>query len=82
MRIGIVGLGRMGGNIAVRLTRHGHEVVVHDHDPAVAAKTVARAEARPAGAATHVGVSMHWEVKGSMSQLTSGSPSWSRAARR
>ncbi|MGE4522456.1 MAG: phosphogluconate dehydrogenase (NAD(+)-dependent, decarboxylating) [Acetobacter sp.] len=45
MRIGIVGLGRMGGNIAVRLTRHGHEVVVHDRDTATVEKTVARAEA-------------------------------------
>ena len=27
MQIGIVGLGRMGGNIARRLIKHGHEVV-------------------------------------------------------
>jgi len=32
MRIGIVGLGRMGGNIARRLMRHGHETVVYDRD--------------------------------------------------
>jgi 6-phosphogluconate dehydrogenase len=38
MRIGIVGLGRMGGNIARRLMRNGHEAVVHDREPkAVAA---------------------------------------------
>lgn len=30
MQIGIVGLGRMGGNMARRLMRGGHEVVVHD----------------------------------------------------
>ena len=37
MRIGIVGLGRMGGNIARRLMRHGHEAVVWDRNaPAVA----------------------------------------------
>ncbi|SON58362.1 6-phosphogluconate dehydrogenase, NAD(+)-dependent, decarboxylating [Hartmannibacter diazotrophicus] len=30
MKLGIVGLGRMGGNIARRLMRGGHEVVVHD----------------------------------------------------
>ncbi|QDH17307.1 phosphogluconate dehydrogenase (NAD(+)-dependent, decarboxylating) [Swingsia samuiensis] len=44
MRIGIIGLGRMGGNIAVRLTRHGHDVVVYDRTPAVTAATVERAE--------------------------------------
>ncbi len=44
MQIGIVGLGRMGGNIAVRLTRHGHDVVVYDRDPSAVEKVVARAE--------------------------------------
>lgn len=34
MQIGIVGLGRMGGNIARRLMRGGHTCVVHDQDPA------------------------------------------------
>jgi 6-phosphogluconate dehydrogenase len=34
MEIGIVGLGRMGGNIARRLLRAGHRCVVYDHDPA------------------------------------------------
>ncbi|MFT8471496.1 phosphogluconate dehydrogenase (NAD(+)-dependent, decarboxylating) [Acetobacter persici] len=53
MQIGIVGLGRMGGNIAVRLTRHGHDVVVYDRDPAVVEKVVARAEAgRAVGASS------------------------------
>lgn len=33
MQIGIIGLGRMGANIARRLLRHGHEVAVHDRDP-------------------------------------------------
>src|SRR5579871_5936549 len=37
MQIGIIGLGRMGGNIARRLTRHGHQTVVFDQDPATAA---------------------------------------------
>jgi 6-phosphogluconate dehydrogenase (decarboxylating) len=32
MHIGIVGLGRMGANIARRLMRHGHVCVVHDRD--------------------------------------------------
>jgi 6-phosphogluconate dehydrogenase len=34
MQIGIIGLGRMGGNIARRLIRHGHEPVVFDQDRA------------------------------------------------
>jgi 6-phosphogluconate dehydrogenase len=33
MRIGVVGLGRMGANIARRLLRHGHVPVVYDRDP-------------------------------------------------
>ncbi|MDD2058832.1 decarboxylating 6-phosphogluconate dehydrogenase [Pseudomonas sp. GD03860] len=32
MQLGIVGLGRMGGNIARRLMRDGHQTVVHDRD--------------------------------------------------
>jgi 6-phosphogluconate dehydrogenase len=38
MQIGVIGLGRMGGNITRRLMQNGHEAVVYDHDPnAVAA---------------------------------------------
>ena len=33
MRIGLAGLGRMGGGIRERLRRHGHEVVGYDLDP-------------------------------------------------
>ena len=33
MQIGVVGLGRMGGNISRRLIENGHEVVAYDHDP-------------------------------------------------
>jgi 6-phosphogluconate dehydrogenase len=33
MQLGIVGLGRMGGNIARRLMQHGHDVVVYDRNP-------------------------------------------------
>src|SRR5438874_1309204 len=32
MRIGVIGLGRMGGNIARRLMQHGHEAIVFDRD--------------------------------------------------
>ena len=34
MQIGMIGLGRMGANMARRLMQHGHECVVHDRDPA------------------------------------------------
>ena len=32
MQIGMIGLGRMGGNIVRRLMRHGHQSVVYDRD--------------------------------------------------
>ncbi|HZC40324.1 MAG TPA: decarboxylating 6-phosphogluconate dehydrogenase [Streptosporangiaceae bacterium] len=35
MQIGMIGLGRMGGNMAERLRHAGHEVVGYDRDPAV-----------------------------------------------
>jgi len=31
MQLGVIGLGRMGGNISVRLMRNGHHCVVYDH---------------------------------------------------
>jgi 6-phosphogluconate dehydrogenase len=34
MQVGMVGLGRMGGNMRDRLRGAGHEVVGYDHDPA------------------------------------------------
>jgi len=38
MQLGMIGLGRMGGNIVRRLMKHGHSTVVYDKDPkAVAA---------------------------------------------
>jgi 6-phosphogluconate dehydrogenase len=43
MQIGIIGLGRMGGNIAVRLSRHGHDVVLFDRDPKVVSAVHGRA---------------------------------------
>lgn len=33
MQLGMIGLGRMGGNIARRLMQHGHETVVYDRNP-------------------------------------------------
>lgn len=32
MQLGMIGLGRMGGNIVRRLMRHGHQAVVYDKD--------------------------------------------------
>ena len=37
MKIGMIGLGRMGGNMARRLMRGGHEVVAYDRDAAAVA---------------------------------------------
>ena len=48
MQIGIVGLGRMGGNIARRLMEHGHGVVVFDRNRD-AVDALALAGATPAG---------------------------------
>jgi 6-phosphogluconate dehydrogenase len=47
MQIGILGLGRMGSNIAKRLMRRGHECVVHDIDQS-RAQELARGGAKPA----------------------------------
>ncbi|PSK95522.1 6-phosphogluconate dehydrogenase (decarboxylating) [Murinocardiopsis flavida] len=35
MQLGLIGLGKMGGNMAARLREKGHEVVGFDRDPAV-----------------------------------------------
>jgi 6-phosphogluconate dehydrogenase (decarboxylating) len=32
MQIGVIGLGRMGGNITRRLMENGHEAVVYDRE--------------------------------------------------
>ena len=32
MQLGMIGLGRMGGNIVRRLMKHGHTAVVYDKD--------------------------------------------------
>jgi 6-phosphogluconate dehydrogenase len=49
VKIGMVGLGRMGGNMAERLRRTGHEVVGFDRDPDIAdvKSLTALAEALP-----------------------------------
>ncbi|GAB2786245.1 decarboxylating 6-phosphogluconate dehydrogenase [Halomonas shantousis] len=47
MQLGIIGLGRMGGNIARRLINHGHDIVVYDHN-ADAIEALAAEGAEPA----------------------------------
>jgi 6-phosphogluconate dehydrogenase len=47
MQIGVVGLGRMGGNIVRRLLRDGHHCVVFDANPE-AARVLKREGAKPA----------------------------------
>ncbi|MCA1844030.1 MAG: decarboxylating 6-phosphogluconate dehydrogenase [Actinobacteria bacterium] len=56
MKIGMVGLGRMGGNMAERLRRSGHEVVGYDRNADIAdVKTLAElVEALPAPRAVWV----------------------------
>jgi 6-phosphogluconate dehydrogenase len=41
MQLGMIGLGRMGANMVLRLMRAGHECVVYDRDPATVAALVA-----------------------------------------
>jgi len=41
MQLGMIGLGRMGGNMTERLLRGGHDVVVWDRAPEAVAKSVA-----------------------------------------
>ncbi|GAC1364874.1 MAG: decarboxylating 6-phosphogluconate dehydrogenase [Actinomycetota bacterium] len=49
MQLGMIGLGRMGANLVLRLMRAGHTCVVYDHDADAVARLV---EAGAAGAAS------------------------------
>jgi len=40
MQLGMIGLGRMGGNIVRRLMTHGHSTVVYDKDPKAVSQLV------------------------------------------
>ena len=54
MQLGMIGLGRMGQNMVVRLARAGHQLVVNDRSPVVVAQTQQRVQqdsGRPAGGA-------------------------------
>ena len=42
MELGMIGLGRMGANMAERLTKAGHTIVAYDRDAEAVAKTAAR----------------------------------------
>ena len=48
MQIGIIGLGRMGGNMARRLRRGGVEVIGYDADPGTGAVLAAEGVLEPA----------------------------------
>ena len=39
MKLGMIGLGRMGGNMSTRLERAGHEVIGYDRNPEVSSAT-------------------------------------------
>src|SRR4051794_38429445 len=45
MQLGMIGLGRMGGNIVRRLMKHGHTAVVYDKDPKAVAALAAEGAA-------------------------------------
>jgi 6-phosphogluconate dehydrogenase len=45
MQLGMIGLGRMGGNMVERLMRLGHQCVVYDRDPATVQKYGAKGAA-------------------------------------
>lgn len=49
MKLGVIGLGRMGGNISVRLMRQGHECVVYDHSETAVAGIAKAGAAKSTG---------------------------------
>jgi len=54
MRLGIIGLGRMGGNMARRLRRGGIEVVGYNRNVAETSKLVDECGLMPADSAEHL----------------------------
>jgi 6-phosphogluconate dehydrogenase len=48
----MVGLGRMGQNMVVRLSRAGHQCVVYDRDQKIVAETVQKSEGKAVGASS------------------------------
>ena len=51
MRLAMIGLGRMGGNMSERLMKGGHEMIVFDRSPEAIAKYAAMGAASSTGAA-------------------------------
>jgi 6-phosphogluconate dehydrogenase len=49
MKLGVIGLGKMGGNISLRLMKHGHECVVFDHSEKAIDGIVGQGAARSEG---------------------------------
>jgi 6-phosphogluconate dehydrogenase len=52
MQLGMIGLGRMGGNMVVRLSRAGHQCVVYDRNPEVVADIVKQSGGKAIGASS------------------------------
>ncbi len=50
MQLGMIGLGRMGGNMVVRLSRAGHQCVVFDRNASVVANIVKESGGKAVGA--------------------------------
>ena len=73
MEIGIVGLGRMGANIARRLMRAGHHCVVYDHDPAPG-KALADEGAEPATSLEDLTSRLKERPRAVWSMLPAGDP--------
>jgi 6-phosphogluconate dehydrogenase len=54
MKLGVIGLGRMGGNISLRLMKHGHECVVFDQSYKAVDAIVGQGAAKSTGLADMV----------------------------
>jgi 6-phosphogluconate dehydrogenase len=54
MKLGVIGLGRMGGNISLRLMKHGHECVVFDQSDKAVDAIVGQGAAKSTGLADMV----------------------------
>ena len=53
MKLGVIGLGRMGGNISLRLMKHGHECVVYDNSEKAVDGIVSHGAAKSTGPGRH-----------------------------